>query len=65
MINKKVLLIFVMFYSSSISNEINNLLNDTNHIDTVLRIGSEKAKNIATPIVESAYEIVGLLSTKK
>ncbi|PQM61227.1 MAG: tryptophan--tRNA ligase [Rhodobacteraceae bacterium] len=50
---------------SPISNEINNLLNDTNHIDTVLRIGSEKAKNIATPIVESAYEIVGLLSTKK
>jgi tryptophanyl-tRNA synthetase len=49
---------------SPISREINMFLDDHSHIDNILKIGSEKASNLAAPIVEKAYEIVGLLSTK-
>jgi tryptophanyl-tRNA synthetase len=50
---------------SPISREINKLLTDQNYIDDTLKIGAEKAYNVAAPIVSSAYEIVGLLSSKK
>tara|TARA_A100001015_G_C15037908_1_gene737548 strand:- start:2009 stop:3043 length:1035 start_codon:yes stop_codon:yes gene_type:complete len=49
---------------SPISEKINTILKDGNYIDTVLKEGSEKAKDIAGPILADAYKIVGLLSTK-
>ena len=48
-----------------ISTEINKLLIDQNYIDEALTSGAEKARNIAAPIVTRAYEVVGLLSSKK
>ena len=48
-----------------ISQEINKLLNNPSYIDEILDEGSEKARNLSTPVVNRAYEIVGLLSTKK
>ena len=50
---------------SPISYEINAIQNDQSYIDNILKIGSQKAANIATPILERAYEIIGLLSTRK
>jgi tryptophanyl-tRNA synthetase len=50
---------------SPISAEINKLLVDKNYIDSILTEGAEKASNIATPIISQAYDIVGLLSSKK
>ena len=50
---------------SPISHEINALQNDQSYIDDILKIGSQKANNLATPILDRAYEIVGLLSTRK
>ena len=47
-----------------ISQEINKLLNNPSYIDEILNDGSEKARNLSTPVVNQAYEIVGLLSTK-
>ena len=48
-----------------ISREINALQNDQSYIDNILKIGSQKASDLATPILERAYEIVGFLSTRK
>ena len=48
-----------------ISQEINKLLNDHRHLDNILKVGSEQAYSLASPIVDRSYEIVGLLSTKK
>ena len=50
---------------SPICSKINMLLKDHTHIDNILRSGSEKASNLATPIVQDTYEIVGLLSARK
>jgi len=50
---------------SPISHEINALQNDQSYIDDILKIGSQKASNLATPILDRAYEIVGLLSTRQ
>ena len=50
---------------SPISLEINKLLTDETYIDETLRVGATQAYDIAAPIVSSAYEIVGLLSSKK
>ena len=50
---------------SPISLEMNKLLTDQTYIDDTLKLGAEKAYNIAAPIVSSAYDIVGLLSGKK
>ena len=49
---------------SPISSRINDLSKNQDYIDAVLHKGSEKAMNIAQPIVNQAYEIVGLLRTK-
>ncbi len=50
---------------SPVSSKINKLLNDPSYIDKILHEGSEKASSLAAPLVSQAYEIVGLLSTKK
>ena len=47
-----------------ISGEINRLMTDHAYIDNILKDGSDKASNLAAPIVSKAYEIVGLLSNK-
>ncbi len=50
---------------SPISHEINSLLDDYSYIDDILKKGGDKANELASPILTEAYEIVGLLSTRK
>lgn len=44
-----------------ISTEMKRLTADPAQIDTVLRRGSERAREIAAPILEKTYEIVGMV----
>jgi tryptophanyl-tRNA synthetase len=44
-----------------ISIEINKLLKDEDHLIGVLREGSKKAKEIAEPILEKTYDIIGMI----
>jgi tryptophanyl-tRNA synthetase len=44
-----------------ISNEMARLMQDTSNIDAVLKSGSNRAREIATPIVAQTYDIVGML----
>ncbi|WP_420327582.1 tryptophan--tRNA ligase [Mameliella sp.] len=44
-----------------ISTEMKRLTADPAQIDTVLRRGSERARDIAAPILEKTYEIVGMV----
>ena len=45
--------------------EMNRLIQDPCEIDSILRNGSEKAANIANPILEQTYDIVGMLQSRK
>lgn len=49
---------------SPISIEINHLLNNQDYIDNILRVGAQQADELAKPILNKAYDLVGLLSTK-
>ncbi|WP_300441801.1 tryptophan--tRNA ligase [uncultured Mameliella sp.] len=44
-----------------ISSEMKRLTADPAQIDTILRRGSERAREIAAPILEKTYEIVGMV----
>ncbi len=44
-----------------ISSEMKRLTADPAQIDTILRRGSERAREIAAPIMEKTYEIVGMV----
>ena len=46
-----------------ISTEINKLMDNPEHIDQILHEGSQKANELASPVVTEAYEIIGLLSS--
>ena len=39
--------------------EIKNLLNNKDELDAILKDGTQKATNIANPIIEDVYKIVG------
>ena len=41
--------------------EMQRLMNDPGHIDTVLKDGAERARGIADPVINQVYDIVGLL----
>ena len=47
---------------SPISSEMRNLLKDTKEIDKILKIGQEKAKNIAEPILKDVKNLVGFIN---
>jgi tryptophanyl-tRNA synthetase len=42
-----------------IRDEIKNLLNNKDELDLILKDGTQKAANIANPIIEDVYKIVG------
>lgn len=44
-----------------ISDEMRRLMDDTTEIDKILRLGAERARDIASPILKKTYEIVGLV----
>ena len=48
-----------------ISTEINKLMDNPEHIDQILHEGSQKANELASPVVTEAYEIIGLLSSNE
>ena len=50
---------------SPISGEMTRLLADPAEIDRVLARGAERADEIATPILEKTYDIVGLVSSRR
>ena len=45
-----------------ISGEINKLMGDTSHLDSILKDGKEKAISVAEPVLEKTKEIIGFLS---
>ena len=45
-----------------ISGEINKLMGDTSHLDSILKDGKEKAIAVADPVLEKTKEIIGFLS---
>ena len=45
-----------------ISSEINKLMGDTSHLDSILKDGKEKAIAVAKPVLEKTKEIIGFLS---
>ena len=45
-----------------ISGEINKLMGDTSHLDSILKDGKEKAIAVAEPVLEKTKEIIGFLS---
>ena len=45
-----------------ISGEINKLMGDTSHLDSILKEGKEKAIAVAEPVLEKTKEIIGFLS---
>ena len=42
-----------------IRDEIKKLLNNKDELDLILKDGTQKAANIANPIIEDVYKIVG------
>ena len=46
---------------SPISEEMNRLMQNTDEIDLLLAAGAERAREIAGPILEKTYDIVGML----
>ena len=44
-----------------ISTEMSRLMEDTSQIDSILRRGAERAREITVPILEKTYEIVGMV----
>ena len=49
---------------SPISSEMARLMNDPAEIDRILARGAERAEEIAQPILEKTYELVGMLRTR-
>ncbi len=49
---------------SPISGEMTRLLSDPAEIDRILGRGAERADEIATPILEKTYDIVGMVSSR-
>jgi tryptophanyl-tRNA synthetase len=47
---------------SPISSEMRVLLKDTKEIDKILKIGEEKAKNIAEPVLKKVKNLVGFIN---
>ncbi|MDC0044993.1 tryptophan--tRNA ligase [Pelagibacteraceae bacterium] len=45
-----------------ISSEINKLMGDTSHLDSILKDGKEKAIAVAEPVLEKTKEIIGFLN---
>ena len=45
-----------------ISGEINKLMGDTSHLDSILKDGKEKAIAVAEPVLEKTKEIIGFLN---
>ena len=45
-----------------ISSEINKLMGNTSHLDSILKDGKEKAIAVAEPVLEKTKEIIGFLS---
>ena len=45
-----------------IRGEINKLMRDTSHLDSILKDGKEKAIAVAEPVLEKTKEIIGFLS---
>ena len=50
---------------SPITGEMNRLMQDLSEIDRVLKDGADKARAIAAPILQSTYDIVGLLRPER
>ena len=46
---------------SPISSEMARLMNDKGEIDKILAQGAEKARAIASPVMQRTYEIVGMI----
>jgi tryptophanyl-tRNA synthetase len=46
---------------SPISTEMARLMKDTDEIDKILHRGSERAREITTPILAKTYEIIGMV----
>ena len=46
---------------SPISNEIHKLMNDKNYLDSIIKLGREKAISVADPVLGKVYEITGFL----
>ena len=49
---------------SPISQEMNRLMQNADEIDSILASGAERAREIASPILEKTYDIVGMLKPK-
>ncbi|MEL7256686.1 MAG: tryptophan--tRNA ligase [Pseudomonadota bacterium] len=49
---------------SPISTEMGRLMQDTSEIDRILADGAERARAIASPILQKTYEIVGMVGAK-
>ena len=47
-----------------ISDEMSRMMKDPDEIDKILGDGAEKASNIANPILEKTYDIVGLIRSR-
>jgi len=47
---------------SPISSEMRVLLKDTKEIDKILKIGEEKARNIAQPILKDVKSLLGFIN---
>lgn len=46
---------------SPIAQEMARLMQDTAEIDKILRSGAQKARSVATPILEKTYDIIGMV----
>ena len=46
-----------------IGSEMNKLLDDKNYLDKIINEGSLKASEIAKPVINEVYQLVGLLKT--
>ena len=58
---KKALAEVAVSVMGPIGSEMQRLSNDPATIDAILRRGGERARDIARPIVEEVYDIVGFL----
>ncbi|OAN49125.1 tryptophan--tRNA ligase [Paramagnetospirillum marisnigri] len=56
---KKELVDLAVSVLGPINAEMKRLMEDTSHIDAVLRSGAERADSIARPIIKDVYDIVG------
>ena len=58
---KKELVDLAVAVLGPINAEMKRLMDDTTHLDAVLRSGAERANAIAAPILDQVYDIVGFL----